>query len=84
MNGLNSGFSKAKEQQAHFERLISKLIKIDSDHQKTYQPLLNEYEHYFNATNKMANIYVTQGTDSGNELATMAQQLQTLVKRFVV
>ncbi len=68
LNGLDEGFTQASLQREQFLSIIDDLIEIDASHLKKYQSLSLEYENYFKLAQKMANTYVNQGTEAGNQL----------------
>ncbi len=88
-DGLNDGFDEAENNAKAFRMLINELIALDSEHAERYQAMLPVFNAYYDVGKKMAQSYIDQGPDGGNQMmaqfdevaAKMAEEVDSFLAR---
>ncbi|NOY89382.1 MAG: HAMP domain-containing protein, partial [FCB group bacterium] len=66
--GLDDGLDIAKEYADTFNIVLGELIKLDPKHKDQLEKLQEPFKKYYETGIRLANAYIQNGTESGNEI----------------
>jgi len=67
-DGLNDGFDEAEKNAKQFESILDELKNLDPDNAQRYQAMLPVFRSYYDVGKKMAQSYIDNGPDGGNQM----------------
>lgn len=87
-DGLNDGFDEAEKNAQKIYTLLDELKILDSVNQSRYDNIIPAFEAYYDVGKKMAQIYIDEGPDGGNqsmgEFDAVAEKIATIVDELLV
>jgi len=67
-DGLDDGFAEAERYAGVFRETVAALLRLDPQHAARYRNLTPHFDAYYATGRRMAEAYVTSGTDAGNAM----------------